>query len=268
MEVKKVDSIERFSSVPRLRGFNTGRQAKGPFLAGLRGSLRRMLWVPIAALAGLSFGDFQVFGQATAPIDANSSGVFLNATGAPGMVSSGIGTNSFAWGTGVGSAPSSLTFVGTSLDSVVLDQPFSLGKISYFNGVTLIGTEAYSVDLRTTVDFAGTTQSFDYSFDLAHTLVNTPNTANPIQSADTVLLSGSIPATNFTIDGVEYTVELALDSTKFVVLEGGSASAELIGKVTVVPEPSTVLGGLAAVGLMGAFLLRNSRRNTISAVLG
>jgi hypothetical protein len=34
-----------------------------------------------------------------------------------------------------------------------------------------------------------------------------------------------------------------------------------------VPEPSTILGGLAAAALMGAFLLRNLRQNNASATL-
>lgn len=243
--------------------------------------LLKGLWIPAVALAGISFGSFETFGQSVAdaievPVAVTSSGVFVDATGAPGMVSSGIGTNSFSWGLGVNSPPSSLTFTGTSLPSVVTDQSFSLGTLSYYNGVILAGTEARSVDLSTTVNVAGTTQTFDYTFDLANQLVNTPNTANSFKSADFIFLSNSIPTSAFSIDGVDYTLQLAFGSVTegefkavdhFFVKEGGTASAELVGRVTVVPEPSTILGGLAAAALMGAFLLRNLRRNTAPATL-
>lgn len=286
MEVDNIGIVERRGTGPLSRCSGNRRGARSSSFVDWRRRLLKRLWIPGVALAGIGVASFEAFGQSvaddveasavTVPVAGASSGVFINSTGAPGMVSSGIGTNSFSWGLGVNSPPSSLTFAGTSVSSVVADQSFSLGTLSYVNGVILAGTEARSVDLRTTVNFSGTSQTFDYTFDLANQLVNTPNTANSLKSADFVFLSNSIPTSAFSIDGVDYTLQLALGSVTegefkavdhFFVMEGGTASAELVGRVTVVPEPSTILGGLAAAALMGAFLLRNFRRNNASATL-
>ena len=206
-----------------------------------------------------------------------SSGVFVAATGAPNLLVSGIGTNSFTWGLGVGSPPSSLSFVGRSLDGAFPEQRFVLGTLSYINGTVLYGTEAFSVGLQTTLSFSGLTQNFDYGLEL----INTANTNDPFEGADSVLLSNSIPTTRFSVDGVDYSLQLAFGSVtgsgfsevnQFFVLEGGSASADLIGAITAqlggsqpaptaVPEPSTVLGGLFAGVLILAFFLRRFRRD-------
>lgn len=252
----------------------------------------RALWIPVAVLAGAGLGNFAALANDSFSYDFGSSGVLVNATGAPNLSIGGIGTNTFNWGVGVDSPPSSLSFVGKSIQGAIPEQPFVIGSLSYFNGSVLAGTEAHSIGLETTLTFSGLTQSFDYGL----TLINTPNTSNPLASADSVLLSNSLPSARFDLNGVNYTVNLAFGTVtgggfsqvnQFFVLEGGSASADLIGSITaststttppvvtpgggggggggsvptVVPEPSTVLGGIAAGGLILAFLIRRLRRD-------
>ena len=262
-----------------------------------RRRLLKAFWIPVVVLAGVGFGNSAAFGGTgqsfSYHFDGTSSGVLINSTGATNLVNSGVGTNSYSWGLGVGSPSSSLSFLGTTVNGAIPEQPFALGTLSYFNGQVLAGTEAHSVGLRTTLNFSGFSQSFDHGFQL----VNTPNTGNPLQSADSVLLSSSIPTTRFSVDGIDYTLNLAFGSVtgsgfsevnQFFVLEGGSASANLMGSITantpntstpsvvapgpgpaptVVPEPSSVLGGISAGGLVLAFLARRLRKGGSPTVL-
>ena len=136
--------------------------------------------------------------------------------------------------------------------------PLALSHIS--TAKSWRGTEAHSVGLRTTLNFSGFSQSFDHGFQL----VNTPNTGNPLQSADSVLLSSSIPTTRFSVDGIDYTLNLAFGSVtgsgfsevnQFFVLEGGSASANLIGSITA-NQPSQCRIGLQQGSEQGAAIRR------------
>ena len=259
----------------------------------------RAIWSAAVVFVGAGLGNFAALGSINESFsyDFGSSGVLVNATGAPNLSIGGSGTNTFNWGTGVGSPPSSLSFAGKSVEGAFPEQPFVIGTLSYFNGAVRAGTEAYSVGLQTTLTFAGLTQSFDYGLKL----INTPNTSNPMASADSVLLSNSLPSARFDLNGASYTVNLAFGSVtgggfsqvnQFFVLEGGSASADLIGSITantsstptsppvvtpggggggsvptVVPEPSTVLGGISAGGLILGFLVRRLRRGGSSTVI-
>jgi len=196
------------------------------------------------------------------PVAGESSGIFVNPTGPSTMQVTGVGTDYFTWGNGspYNSPPSSLGYAG-NLFSVETDDVFSFGTLSYFNGTVYPGTEAYSVDLSVALSLtipSGITQ--DFLYDLA--LINTPNTGDPNASADIVNFAGTQPDTFFTVDGVNYTLEFlgfgeitgpgftTIDN--FHVLEGRSASAQLLGRITVasVPEPtSLVLTGLGLAGL-------------------
>ncbi|HEY5704335.1 MAG TPA: choice-of-anchor K domain-containing protein [Terrimicrobiaceae bacterium] len=273
-----------------------GSKAKRP-IKTLRNRVVKAVGLPVAILAGAVFGGSVAFGDTSDKIsfDGASSGVLISPTGASNLLTTGVGTNSFSWGLGVNSPPSSLTFTGASVDGAFAEQPFTIGTLSYFNGTVLGGTEAYSVGLRTSLTFSGFTQQFDYGFQL----LNTSETGDPVRSADSVFLSSSLPTSRFTIDGVSYTLKLAFGSvtgggfseiSQFFVLEGGSASADLIGSITtetptnptqppvtgggaggpgptVVPEPSTVVGGISAGGLILAFLVRRLRRGGSQTVL-
>lgn len=222
---------------------------------------------------------FESEATASTPIsfNASASGILDNPTGPSGLVSSGSGTGLFTWGSGFESPPSSLAFSGQSVTSVLPEQAFVLGSLSYFNGVILLSSEANSVNLRTALDYSGQTANFDFQFQL----INRPNTADPIASADSVFISALLPSTSLSVDGTDYALKLEFGSVtgsgvseinQFFVFEGGSASADLIGTLTavsppVVPEPSTIVGGFSAAGLVLASIARRLRRGVVSREL-
>jgi hypothetical protein len=117
-------------------------------------------------------------------IDFNgtSSGTFINPVGPSGMVTTGVGTSAFTWGTGVNSPPSSLGFTGGTFTGFY-DQEFSFGTLTYFNGTIASGSEANAVTLDALLTFtlpSGITQNFNFPLGL----INTPNTTDPNASAD------------------------------------------------------------------------------------
>ncbi len=187
-----------------------------------------------------------------------SSGVFVNPVGPAGMTVSGVNSPTFAWGVGVnGSPPSSLTFSGTLFGPVLPEVTFSLGTLSYFNGTLNGGTEANSVDLAVTLNFSdpnGLNQAFTFPFQL----INSPNVADPIASADNVEL-GLGSQSVFTVDGVSYTLNLGFgnfsgnalgDADTFRVLESATGTAQLQGTITTnirgVPDTGSTLMLLGA----------------------
>ena len=123
-----------------------------------------------------------------------------------------------------------------------------------------------AVDLRTSLAFTnpfGLTKNFDFDFNL----INTPNTGNATQNADSVSLSSPFPTTIFTIDGIDYTLKMGFGSLKrglfsqvneFIVVVGGKASAKLVGIITAskpqsVPDSGSTLAlmAMAVVGVGG-----------------
>ena len=179
------------------------------------------------------------------PIDGESSGVFVNPVGPPGMVITGAGTNSFTWGDpgSFGTGPSNLTFVGETF-STTTETEFLVGTLDYFNGTVVAGTQTDTVDMQVTISFttpAGITENFIYDL----TLINTPNVIGtpPEDQADIVFLPSLFPNTVFTIDGITHILKLTFGEVspitggfseidRFFVFEGQSASAELRGVIT------------------------------------
>jgi len=213
-----------------------------------------------------------------APIAGSSSGVFVNPSGPAGMLVSGVGTPTFTWGDGSPyySPPSSLSFAGSAFNTET-EQVFSFGTLSYFNGTISPGTEATSVDLNATLSFttpSGINESFLYTLGL----INTPNTSDPYGSADIVQFQTIFPSNSFASGGVNYTLEfLGFGSitgsgfstvNQFHVLEGATASTQLLGRVTSniispVPEPETYAMLLAGLGLIGFIARRKNQNGTM-----
>lgn len=209
------------------------------------------------------------------PVAGVSSGTFINPTGPGGMVTTGAGTDSFTWGDGTPffSPPSSLQYTGNTF-SVQTDDVFSFGTLQYFNGTIALGTQADAVDLDVLLSLttpSGINQDFLYNLGL----INTLNTSDPNASADIVNLPSAQPDTFFTVDGIDYTLEfLGFGSItgsgfttvdNFSVFEGSSASAEMLGRITVatsVPEPGTLM--LMSLGIIGIALKGKGKRRGAS----
>jgi hypothetical protein len=204
---------------------------------------------------------------AVAQVAGSATGVFNNP--APiGATTTGVGTNDFTYGAAIGLPLTELVFNGSSFSSTI-GTPFKVGTLFFTNGAINLGTEATSVDLALSTAFTqpGSLGTVMSTFTLG--LVTTPNTGDPLASADFVNLPTSFVPSVFNIGGTNYTVELtgfqnvvgdgfiASNSSQLHVEEGLSAHADLYAEVTSeipsVPEPSTwamMILGFAGVGFM------------------
>ena len=176
--------------------------------------------------------------DAQEPVDFTGgiSAVFVNPQPA-GSVVGGVGTSGFSWGMGTSSH---LAFQGTSF-SGRFEEVFSLGTLTYFNGASS-GLLPQYIDIRVTLTL-NTPQSVAQPFPWVLPLHNTTNIPeDPIGSADSVFLPFSFQKIHFTIGGVRYILNLIgfgtmtgqgfTQARSFHVLEGGQASAELMGSIT------------------------------------
>ncbi|GJL54274.1 MAG: hypothetical protein NPIRA02_14060 [Nitrospirales bacterium] len=219
------------------------------------------------------------------------SGTFINPVPpSPPSVTTGFGTSTITWGVpcdgvtncflGPGGAitpPSSFAFTPISFTTEI-DQPFVLGEIEFFNGTIFPGTEISSATLALD-SFQITPTQFAGSDIRVISIVNTPNSSDPIASAD----RATIPMATFPAANV------------FGVLESQSATATLLGKFTEVspnsldlnilgfseptshngfledfadppgggnpiPEPSTIVLLGSGLGTLGLWRMRQQRK--------
>jgi hypothetical protein len=227
------------------------------------------------ALACAALATFSVQ-AAPLKVTGTTSATFNNPTA--GSTHSGVSSNKFTWGnpSNFGVGANKLTFKGASFSSV-LNTPFKIGSLTYFNGTTTAGSNATSVDLNTVFKFKlpGATS---VSSSLALALNSTPNTGNAIANADFVTLSNMLAPTFFAISGVDYKLTftgfqnikgdgfLQSNAQQLHVMEGKSASADLyasIEAVSAVPEPETYAMFGAGLALLGLFARR--RKSAINA---
>jgi hypothetical protein len=177
----------------------------------------------------------------------------------------GVGTSTFSWGVAQPDQ-SSLSFSGGAFDTSP-NTPFKLGKLTFHNGEIASGTGANSVTLDVSMNFTNVPEkNFDLNIPL--TLVNTPNTTDPIASADYVTITG-FGFTFNVLEEITAAVDIyAMLTTGLSAVPNGTmpSGAELVsarqpfdpnpdytlillglqdptegGFITSVPEPSTLL---------------------------
>jgi hypothetical protein len=162
--------------------------------------------------------------QMNIALTGNSSGTFLTPSpGCPPAACSGVGTSSFSWGTPMPDV-SSLTFQPIAFDPKP-GEVFSLGRLTFHNGtiVTGSGVDAIKFDIGinfTYLPLKSTTLHTSLALD------NTPNTSDPIASADYVYFTSGGFGNSFNVS--EGTTEFAdllaqIDSSIIVQPQGTPA---------------------------------------------
>ncbi len=214
----------------------------------------------------------------TAPANAAvfqgaGAGVFSNPAGPGGMFTAGAGTSNFSWGIPTGLTASSMSYTGQSFD-VDENDNFVFGTLSYTNGSIFGGSEANAVNLNVNLNFSApspTTHAFTFNLGL----INTNNSSDPESSADYVNFDNTVPSQFFGANGKQYTLEFLGFGTltgsgftvqdSFRVLEDGSATVNLVGRITSTPGTveTPVPGAVWLFGTGMAALLGLRRKSRI-----
>jgi prepilin-type N-terminal cleavage/methylation domain-containing protein len=132
-----------------------------------------------------------------------------------------------------------LTYKRNNLANVAPNTTFTLGDLTLLNGTTFNDSEATAATLAVTLNFASPNVSTTVNINFG--LINTDNSPDRLASADIVELRTPNAGTVITIDGVNYQLELSwvtldpsagvVSGNQFLIFEGGSAKAELRGRL-------------------------------------
>lgn len=162
---------------------------------------------------------------------------------APGSaVVSGVGTSTFRWGTG---DPSSLSFAASAFDATP-GTPFKLGTLTFHNGAIPAGTGANAVTFNTALHFTNVPE-LDFTLSTMFGLVNTPNTDDPIASADQVTI-GNFGFTFNVLEGATASADImAVLSTGLVGTPAGTSAGATLRGSSPVDAPASFM--LTIVGL-------------------
>ncbi|WP_338845573.1 choice-of-anchor K domain-containing protein [Massilia sp. W12] len=201
--------------------------------------------------------------QAADNLQGSTSAIFTNPSAGE---HDGVGSRTFTWGNPAQADDSAnrLSFRGNAF-STLLDTPFKLGTLSYFNGSTTRGSNPDAVDLRATLQFSDPAMPLlTAAFKLG--LNNTNNTRDAQASADYLSLGSLDSDQTFSLNGVSYRLHiegfrnvsgggyLSASGREFHVMEDRRARADLYASVSaVVPEAQTwgmLLAGLGGLGLL------------------
>ena len=174
--------------------------------------------------SGIASGEFKN------PIDYDGSGMTYI-----------IDTDYFEWGTSsILNMPGSfLQFTTGSWADVQAGELFRLGTLDYYNGSIWDGADAVTMELTVDLSTPDVSESFDIQFDLVNTTNSDSNTAD--QNADYVYIGNLANDFTTTIDGIQYTLNLAFGYNgdegfatvdQFWVHEQATTTADLWGYFT------------------------------------
>ncbi|MBW4633960.1 MAG: choice-of-anchor K domain-containing protein [Iphinoe sp. HA4291-MV1] len=208
----------------------------------------------------------------------NSSGIW--GTPDPGSntdpIFSGVGTNTFIWGrprpndreNNYGTPANQLTFTGNSFSADDVGSLFKIGDLEYYNGKVEETTNVNSVPLNLTLLFTNP-GNLNEVFNLGFQLVNTTNSGNPENDADTVYVKNNFGTRSFKFDGNEYLLSLIGFSqddgntsvNKFSVLEDSKTTAGIYARITRVTPPKKIPEPVSTVGLslLGIYLITHKK---------
>jgi hypothetical protein len=178
-----------------------------------------------------------------------TSAVFIDPTPESNPVLSGVGTNEFHWGSGDWSA---LGFVGSHFDTSP-DTPFDLGTLYFYNGSIQSGTGADGIDFDLKIAFDNVPEK-NFYLNTEFGLVNTPNTSDPIASADYVTI-GDYGYTFNVLEGhwatVDIFAELTTDLSGYPTEIGGADSPISTGLFDPSPNYELTIVGLGSPSSFG-----------------
>ncbi|GCA73413.1 hypothetical protein MiTe_00228 [Microcystis aeruginosa NIES-2520] len=197
------------------------------------------------------------------------TGYFDNPITIPGSVYTGIGTNTIEWGTPFNdsSFTNQLSFTPFNFTDQPKGQDFVAGLLYYRNGTIPLSTRIDGVDLI--INTTSSDPDFTQTLPLKITIVNTPNVADPIASADFIYFTDFPDRGSFRVlEGEETYVKVITQFNSLDLVGFGAVGDPLKGFLSpstgpnpfpAVPEPSSILG-LLALGLLGMGSVFNKQR--------
>lgn len=182
--------------------------------------------------------------HAQAAISGSAPGAFVLPVGPSGRVISGVGTSTVNFGVPCNGVTNCWTSPGgiTPPDRLVyqprpftaaIGESFVLGTIEFFNGTIMPGTEINSITLSVAPIFDPSDDALpSISGTRVINIVNTPNGADPIASADFLTIAGNPSGT----------------ASEFHVLESSSAVATILARFAAATDPAHPGVALEIVG--------------------